>query len=147
MASGFIILADGRCLSVQHSLHDAVLKCLLNRISSDDPLHAWLGSQLPGEDDIELGYGFVRSATGEQVLRMLDLRGLTGQNRATLEDAALEAEPAAWPQAPKAQVEVALVRLREMIRRCNAGERPLQLSDWTIEAPPCTARVGPGWPE
>jgi hypothetical protein len=145
MASGFIILSDGRCLSVQGALHDALLQSVAAAMEDDLPLRAWLNSQVPGPLDVELGYGFVRTADGEQVVRMLDLRGLTEANRRLFENAVRRAEPVAGAFAPVEAVSWVLERFREMLDRCDRGEPPLELSDWTCEAPPVERRIGPGW--
>src|SRR5262245_12579436 len=99
MASGFLILKDGRCLAVRHKLHDAVLRSLAAAMD-DSPLRAWLTTQVPREDDTELGFAFVRATNGEQVSRELDTRALTEPNRRLLERAAAQAEPIAGPYAP-----------------------------------------------
>src|SRR6185436_1668335 len=51
MASGFIVLKDGRCLAVGYPLHDAVLISVLEALPDGDPLRAWLETQVPGTDD------------------------------------------------------------------------------------------------
>ena len=147
MASGFIVLRDGRCFAVHQPLHDAVVRSLLQGMAGDDPLRDWLVTQVPSEGDVELGYAFVRKLDGEHVARKLDVRGFTESNQATFERAALTAEPIAGPFAPLEQVASALERLREMIKRSRAGEPPLELSDWTTEAPESVTRIGPGWPD
>ena len=81
MASGFIILRDGRCLSVTHAAHDAVLHSIAAAMQDATPLHAWLLTQIPVEMDVELGYAFVRASDGEHVSRKLDTRGLTKPNQ------------------------------------------------------------------
>lgn len=74
------------------------------------------------------------------------MRGLTDLNRRLFELAAREAKPIAGPYAPVEDVARALKRLREMLDRCDEGRPPLELSDWTIEAPLYEKRIGPGWP-
>ena len=138
MASGFVILNDGRCFSVRSAVHDDVLRAVLDAMNSDEPLYRWLAEQLPSDEDTDLGYAFVRHRNGEHVSRELDLRGLTELNRAVFEEAVLETERTNAS-------EPALVRLRQMIRCCRAGAPPLELSDWTAEAPPLSERIGPGW--
>lgn len=145
MASGFIILRDGRCLSVRHAIHDGVLWSIAAAIDDANPLGAWLTTQVPKDGDIDAGYVFIRAGNGERVSRVLDIRALTESNRSLFELAAFKAEPIAGPRAPAEDVAFALNRLREMLRLCDEGRHPLELSDWTIEAPPCEKRIGPGW--
>ena len=145
MASGFIIFKDGRCLAVRHALHDALLRSVAAAIEEGSPLRAWLLDQVPGPHDVNLGYAFVRAADGDQVARVIDLRGLTEANRRLFESAARQADPVAGPFAPVGDVTCALNRFREMLDRCDRGEPLLELSDWTCEAPPVERRIGPGW--
>jgi hypothetical protein len=144
MASGFIILKDGRCLSVRHAAHDALLRSVVTALG-DSPFRAWLLTQVPDEGDVELGYAFIRTADGAHVVRVLDLRCLTGTNRRLFESAAREARPIEGPFAPVEDVVSALNRLRAMLDSSERGESALTLSDWTCKAPPAEGRVGPGW--
>ena len=146
MASGFIILRDGRCLSVRHAIHDSVLRSIAS-VLIGAPLGEWLGKQVPIDTDVELGYAFVRAANGEHVSRELDTRALTESNQELFKRAAREARPIAEAYAPLADVESALNRLRKMLDLCDEGRPPLELSDWTAQAPPCEKRTGPGWIE
>lgn len=139
MASGFVILNDGRCFSVRSAVHDEVLRAILEAMDEGAPLHRWLAEQLPSDGDADLGYAFVRNTNGEHVTRHVDLRGLTESSRAVFEEAALATERT------RAAVDPAMLRLRRMIECCRAGAPPLELSDWTEEAPPGPARIGPGW--
>jgi hypothetical protein len=145
MASGFVVLRDGRCLSVRHAVHDAMLRSVIVAMDADAPLRAWLATQAPGDDDVELGYAFVRASDGEHVLRELDLRALTAPNQTVFETAAREAVPTGGPSAPAEDVPQALARLRQMLHLCDQGRPPLELSDWRTVAPPCERKVGPGW--
>jgi hypothetical protein len=138
MAAGFVILKDGRCFSVPSAAHDRALRAVLDAMGVDEPLRRWLDEQLPSDGDTELGYAFVRKSDGEHVSRHLDLRGLTELNREVFEEAALDTERTN-------ESDPALLRLRQMIRYCRAGAPPLELSDWTVEAPPGPRRIGPGW--
>lgn len=147
MASGFIIFKDGRCFAVRHALHDALLRSVVAAIEDGSPLRAWLLTQVPCSHDVDLGYAFVRSDDGEQVARELDLRGLTEANRRLFESAARRAEPIADLFAPVEDITWVLERFREMLDRCDRGEPPLELSDWTCEAAPVERKIGPGWEE
>ncbi len=145
MASGFIILRDGRCLAVRHAVHDALLRSVAALLVDVSPLRTWLLAQVPNELDVDLGYAFVRAANGEHFARELDLRGLTEASQRLFERAARSAEPLAGPFAPEDAVTWALERFRTMLDRCDRGEPPLELSDWTCEPPPVEGRIGPGW--
>jgi hypothetical protein len=91
-----------------------------------------------------MGYAFVRSSDGEHVVRTVDLRGLTEENRLAFEGAALEAARVATELGSTAESS-ALARLGRMIECARAGAPPLELSDWTTVARPCVAKIGPGW--
>jgi len=145
MASGFVVLRDGRCLSVVQPIHDAVLRSIVESLPDASPFRAWLGTQVPMEDDIELGYAFVRAADGEHVSRTLDTRALTETNRKLFEDGARSALPIESAHASAEYVSRALGRLRAMLDLCDQGSPPLELSDWRVEAPPCDQKIGPGW--
>ena len=145
MASGFIILRDGRCLSLRHAVHDAVLRSIATGLDSATAFQQWLAAQVPGATDADLGHAFVRAADGAHVSRELDTRSLTAPNQKLFERAAREAKPIPGPFAPAEDVDRGLQRLRKMLDSCDAGRPALELSDWTVEAPPCQTRVGPGW--
>lgn len=146
MASGFLVLADARCFAACHGVYDAVLRSTLHALPLADPLRAWLATQVPGGGDVDLDYAFVRVRDGRHVERHLDLRWFDAATTARFEDAAMVAEPVEGPYAPRADVAVALDRLREMIRRCRAGEPPLELSNWNVVAPLPDPETAPDWP-
>lgn len=145
MASGFIILRDGRCFSVRWTIHDVVFQSVAEAMNEGTPLRNWLCDQIPSPLDVEMGYGFIRTSDGEHISRSIDLRGMTEANQKLFETAARRAKPIPVPPAAVESVNRALRRLREMLDRCDSGEPPLSLSDWTVEAPPVEERVGPGW--
>jgi hypothetical protein len=145
MASGFLILRDGRCLSVRHAVHDAVLRSVAGALKPASPLYEWLATQVPAEGDADLGFAFVRAVDEEHVPRTLDIRGLTETNRRLFEQVARDAKAIPAPRSPVEDVESALSLLRQMLDACDAGRPVLELSDWTVEAAPCEEMVGPGW--
>ena len=145
MASGFIILKDGRCLSVRHAAHDALLRSVAASLEEGSPFRKWLLTQVPDDGDTELGYAFVRAVDGEHIERVLDLRCLTEANQRLFESAARRAKPVGGPFAPEEDVISALRRFRAMLDSCERGEPPLALSDWTCEAPAAEGKIGPGW--
>ena len=140
-------LRDGRCLSVRHGVHDAVLRSIATILESPSPFHDWLAGQVRAETDVELGYAFVRAADGAYVQRELDTRALTAANQRMFERAARVARPIPGPHAPAEDVDWALQRLRTMLDLCDEGRPAREFSDWTVEAPPCQTRIGPGWAE
>ena len=146
MASGFLVLADARCFAACHGVYDAVLRSVLTALRPADPLRAWLATQLPGGGDVDLGYAFVRVRDSRHVERHLDLRWFEAAIQARFEDAAMVADPVEGPYAPRDDVAGALDRLREMIRRCRAGEPPLELSNWNVVAPRPDPETAPDWP-
>jgi len=145
MASGFIVLRDGRCLSLVHAIHDAVVRSIAESLEAGTPLRVWLATQTPAEGDVDLDYAFVRAGDGEQIARELDTRALTDANRKLFERAARDARPLGSAHAPVENVSHGLARLRQMLEFCDQGRPPLELSDWRTEAPPCTRQIGPGW--
>jgi len=145
MASGFLVLADARCFAACHGVYDAVLRSVLHALSPADPLRAWLATQLPDGGDVDLDYAFVRVRDGSHVERHLDLRWFDPTIQVRFEDAALLAEPLEGPYAPLADVVGAMGRLHDMIRRCRAGEAPLELSNWSVLAPAPDMKIGTGW--
>ena len=46
MASGFIILRDGRCPSVRHAVHDALMRSVVASLEDGAPLRVWLLGQV-----------------------------------------------------------------------------------------------------
>jgi hypothetical protein len=146
MASGFIVLRDGRCLAVRGPIYDAVLRSIAAVMDATTSLHSWLVAQVPQEDDAELGHAFVRASDGTIISRHIDTRGLTESNRQMFDRAARLAIPTVGPHSEAADVASALKRLCDMLHMSDEGRPPLELSDWTVEAPACNDRVGPDWP-
>ncbi len=153
MASGFIILQDGRCFAKRWWCYDAVLREIINELTRDpqEPeLAAWLGSLLPSlEDEQELGYGaWLRQSDGEIIARHLDIRELTEANQHLFNEAArraLSRLKAAGSSKLTEDVNACLPLLVEMIERAERGEHPLSLSDWVNVEPASGKRSGPGW--
>src|SRR6476660_9170691 len=81
VASGFIVLRDGRCLAVRSRLHDSVVRSIARAIPIGDPLREWLTKQAPGHQDAELGHAFVRTGDAVHVSRLIDTRGMTPETR------------------------------------------------------------------
>lgn len=155
MPSGFLILADGRCLSVRSRYHDQVLRTVAESLEASEsvrPLREWLLSLAPGPDDQEeVGYGaWVRSADQQVMLKHLDVRELTPENQRLFHEAALRAgRRAKSAEATKwdSMLVACLLRLSDMVERVGRAEPPLSLSDWVEVRPPEGKKIGPGWGE
>lgn len=144
MASGFIVLPDGRCFSRRWSAHDVVVQAIADAVS-DAPLRGWLLDQLPGPDDEEeLGYGaWWRASDNTSIPRVIDLRLMTDANQGLFCDAVKRA--AAIPQGDEWLARW-LADFADMVARMERGEPPLSKSDWGAVVPPEGERIGPGWP-
>ena len=144
MASGFLVLSDGRCFSRRWSAHDEVLRAVANQLDegqASQQLKQWLLAQLPGEsDEEELGYGaWFRTADQQVVVRHIDLRQMTAENQKLFREAAKRA--ALVHNAP-AWLRGCLCELADMVARCERGEPPLSKSDWREVVPPRAAAAG-----
>jgi len=144
MASGFITLPDGRCLSRRWSVHDVVVRSIADAVSSP-PLREWLLEQLPGPDDEEeLGYGaWLRVSDDTSIVRVIDLRQLTPENQdhfcEGVKRAADVPRDEEWHRR-------CLRDFADMVARMERGEPPLSKSDLVAVLPLGAERVGPGWP-
>ncbi len=157
MASGFIILKDGRSLARRWSHYDYIIELAINALSETNDKRAedlknWLQTLIPIEGDIENGFGgFIRKTDGENIQRWLDLRELTNENQQLF-----------WESMQKAltrlsrddqakidnQVSIMLLkRFLKMKKLADIGDNPDNLSDWKkgYITPPSGNRVGPGW--
>jgi hypothetical protein len=143
MASGFIVLPDGRCFSRRWSAHDVVLRAVAEQVASQ-PLREWLIQQLPGpSDEEELGYGaWYRNSDQTTVVRSIDLRMMTVENQRLFCDAV---KCAASLEHDENWLKRSLSGFADMIERMERGEPPLSKSDWTKVVPPEGERIGPGW--
>ncbi len=107
MASGFLVLPDGRCLARRWSAHDEVLRAVSDQLGEElaaQQLKHWLLEQLPAaSDEEELGYGaWFRTADQQVVVRHIDLRQMTVENQHLFCEAAKRAvlvdHPEEWPR-------------------------------------------------
>lgn len=147
MASGFLVLPDGRCLARRWCAYDEVLRAVaaqLGEESAAQQLKHWLLEQLPGVNDIEeIGIGaWRRTADQETVVRHIDLRKMTVENQRLFCQAAKRAARAGHPEEGLREC---LADLAEMIERGERGEHPLSKSDWGEVLDPTGEPVGPGW--
>src|SRR5215831_17825927 len=153
MASGFIILQDGRCFAKRWWCYDATLREVITELTHDQQgqeLAVWLNSLLPTpEDEEELGYGaWLRKSDGEIIPRHLDIRELTEANQHLFNNAARRALLRLKENSSKNVAEdtiTCISILVDMIDRAERGELPLSLSDWTRVEPSSGMRSGPGW--
>lgn len=146
MASGFLILPDGRCFSRRWTAHDAVLRVVANHLGNDPaarPLHQWLLEQLPGPNDQEeLGYGaWFRNSDQQIIVRKIDLRQMTAESQrqfcAAVKRASLNDHSEEW-------LKRCVADLADMVARFERGEPPLSKSDWREVMPPEVGSIGPG---
>lgn len=144
MASGFMVLPDGRCFSRRWSAHDVVLRAIAEQVTAV-PLRQWLLAQLPGpNDEEELGYGaWWRNSDQTGVVRFIDLRLATLENQRLFCDAV---KRAASLRRDEEWLEHSLSEFAEMVACMERGEPPLSRSDWVDVLPPKGDRIGPGWP-
>jgi len=150
MASGFIVLADGRCFSPTSRLYDLTLRMVADQLQDSEAartLRKWLLTLLPDPSDTDVGYGFVRASDQRTVERMIDVRELTVENQHLFHRAAQLAgermqsemgEQANWARK-------CAVSLADMVARADRGEAPLSRSDWREVTPPTGRKLGPGW--
>jgi hypothetical protein len=144
MASGFLVLPDGRCFARRWWAHDCVLRAIIDELAHDsaaNPFRHWLLDQLPGPNDVEeLGFGaWLRNSDGATILRVLDLRSVTPANQIAFCCAAKQAALVEGREEWLAQT------LRELADMVECYERGEPNSDWRDVPHPEAARLGPGW--
>ena len=151
MASGFIILADGRCFAPISLLYDDTLQMVAAHLPDSAPariLRDWLLSLLPGPSDTDIGYGWVRSSDNEIVERKIDVRELTLENQKLFHRAARLAGERMQSDQPgdmPSWTRECAVELADMVARADRGDPPLSRSHWREVVPSEGRKVGPGW--
>jgi hypothetical protein len=155
MASGFIILEDGRCLARTWTVYNYILELVISELTEDTKeaeFRNWLQTLIPNENDEYNGYGgFIKHDTGEEVQRWLDLRELTKENQ-QLFWVALQHSLNGLRKASKGNndnddtIEL-LKTLLKMKHLSDIGDNPNKLTDWKdgYVEPPSGKRTGPGW--
>lgn len=141
MASGFIVLRDGRCFAVRSQLHDAVLRSIARALPNEDVLREWLTRQVPSDQDHEMGHAFVRAADDVHVSRSIDTRAMAPEVRQRFEHGVRVATSTGEPN--HEDLDRCLSRLQMMLGLCDQGQPPLELSDWRVLTPPPDERIGP----
>jgi hypothetical protein len=144
MASGFIVLSDGRCFARGWSAYDEVLRAVAAELHGE--FQEWLVSLVPNtEDEEHLGYGpWLRKSDQQIIERFLDVRDLTDANQHRFQEAIKKANDRV-SVGSSSVLKVCLSDLADMVERAQRGETPLSRSDWTSVAPPQGKHVGPGW--
>lgn len=155
MASGFLILDDGRAFATGWAAHDVIIRSIADELHNSDeegPLREWLFSLLPGPDDLEhLGYGpWVRKSDDEVIPRVLDIRELTEDNRKLFHAAAFRAYEkliSGGKSVVPRHYSPTFERLIAVLESIQAGESPDAITDWRdgyVEEPSGN-HIGPGW--
>jgi hypothetical protein len=151
VASGFIILADGRCFAPSSRLYDTTVRVVADHLLDSAPervLRGWLLSLLPGPSDTDIGFGWIRSSDDETVLRKIDLRELTVENQRLFHRAARlagEQMQSNQPEDVPSWTKECAVELADMVARADLGEPPLSRSHWVKVVPSEGRKIGPGW--
>ncbi|BDD03981.1 hypothetical protein [Aureibacter tunicatorum] len=153
MASGFIILKDGRCFARRWTGYDEIIRIAiteLEQIENGKDLAEWLMLQIPNSEDDEsadAGWGFHNSRIDEWINRELDLRSLTKENQKLFWRAIQKGKNKLTEQGvgySPLSFDFFYV-FYDMCERAEKGEPPLALTDWNKLADPCTEQNGPGW--
>ena len=138
MASGFLILGDGRCFSVRWGAYDQYLLAIadeLVRSPEEVALGNWLRSLVPTDVDIEeIGHGpWVRAADGKIMGRTLDVRELAPRSQRFFEIGAQRAftrlKLGQGSRLPPNWLE-RLQRLMTMFKYARQGRPIAAMSDW-----------------
>ena len=151
MASGFIILNDGRCFSRHWSLYDAIIKLAVDGLTDNINVvefKDWLQALLPGENDMYDGLGgFYRAGTDENVSRWLDLRELTDENQQLFWNALLVTQANEQFRKDNEYIVALLDTIIKMKQLADNNDPPENLSDWRdgYTQPPTGNHIGPGW--
>lgn len=154
MASGFIILKDGRCLARRWAIYDYIIEQAFRNLNDDgkeQPFKKWLQTLIPETGDEENGYGgFIKKSTGKETQRWLDLRELTEENQNLFWLALQRAitNLITKPDNTDKKEDIELLKLiLKMKHLADVGDNPDNLSDWKpghVE-PPTGRQSGPGW--
>lgn len=153
MASGFLILEDGRCFARRWTAYDEIIRIAsqeLRLISNGHNLAEWLDLQIPineKEEEADAGWGFQNFRINDWINRELDLRSLTSYNQNLFWTAILNGKIKLDKggenySSLNPDLMEDLIKMHELSLQ---GEPPLDFSDWTKLADPCQEKNGPGW--
>ncbi|WP_299256185.1 hypothetical protein [uncultured Aquimarina sp.] len=153
MASGFIILKDGRCFARRWTGYDEILKIVikeLRELEGGKPLAKWLKVIIPNDnltDEMEAGWGFLDLESDEWISRKLDLRSLTKENQELFWEAIQRGKINLNYQGQGYSILSPdyFQEFYEMCELAEKGEPPMQLTHWNKLADPCNEQNGPGW--
>jgi hypothetical protein len=152
MASGFIILSDGRCWARRWTAYDRVIGLSIEEIpinKENNEFKEWLQTRIPEEQDIECGWCFIKQDTGESIVRNFDLRELTEANQKVFLLALQRAltKMITTSASKNEDIIFLLKRILKMIRLAKIKDNPDNCSDWRggFTEPLSGKKVGPGW--
>lgn len=131
MASGFLVLPDGRCFSKRWAFQDRIIEAVsaaLHQEPEAQRLRAWLLGRIPhSPDDVELGFAWVRATDKEFIPRRIDSRLMNSEHQKLLCQAIKDA---ACVDHSDDVLDYWLDELADMVLRYERGEPPLSKSDW-----------------
>lgn len=152
MASGFIILKDGRCFGRRWTIYDSIIELIIENLGDNEDekaLSDWLQLQIPSAEDDEsedAGFGFVSKKQDAFISRELDIRGLHLKNQDLFWRAFINGKSDLENKPNKNKALISMLEdFYEMYQLAEQGEDPLEMSDWGRTANPCMKRLGPGW--
>jgi len=152
MASGFIILKDGRCWARYWSVYDAIIRIAIKElrlVENGEILANWLTSIIPKSDDEwgESGWGFFNEETDDWITRNFDTRSLTPKNQKLFWNAIINGSKKLKEKGLEYSdlYPEVLDRLVKMYILSQEGANPLDMSDWNVIADECTEKNGPDW--
>ncbi|MEM9981012.1 MAG: hypothetical protein AAF734_00860 [Bacteroidota bacterium] len=153
MASGFIILKDGRGFARRWTSHDELLSLAIKELvllEGGQPLADWLALQMPvgkEEEGSDAGWGFYNVRIEQWINRVLDVRSLTATNQSLFWEAICNVkEKLSHADNTYSCLSLDLFNIFYRMYECaERGEPPLELTDLRELAAPCTEKNGPGW--
>ena len=151
MASGFIVLKDGRCFGRRWTGYDEILKISIKELyllENGNDLARWLETRIPDADDEsgECGWGFYKTSTDEFLNRHLDIRSFTLENQELFVKSILNGRVKLLEHKEDySPLNIDFFEIfYKMLVLSENGEPVLEFSDWgTIQ--PCNEKNGPGW--
>ncbi len=149
MASGFIILKDGRCLARNWRTYNYILNLAIDEMPENE-LTKWLRNRIPKDVDIYDGFGgFYRNETDEHIEGKLDLRELTMKNQKQFWNAIQIALTKLIKQ-NNIDNNDSIDLLKELLgmkKQAEIGGSLFKMNDWRngYSEPKTDIRIGPGW--